>query len=231
MYFSYIFTILVVLRFFSNVGECNPIPIDLKKQPKSAANYIPQEPKQNIFVLEIERKLSSMNSPDSKEAQAKHQLPQALRKLAEVDKLILQVKEKYHNQTQILYAFETLLKLKTKQMDAEAQTLRNTIKHLEQILKALNLMTSTSWNDKNTNLKLMAVGNSSHRVKATSSGNSHPGLKRILSTGGFVFLIFSTASDICIMTGGTFCVAVYLAGTGGIVIWLNSIYKTALNIN
>ncbi|GAV51507.1 hypothetical protein ZYGR_0AD06900 [Zygosaccharomyces rouxii] len=231
MNFNRILTILILLKFFSNMAECNPLPIDFKKLQKCVTNDTPQEPNQNIFSLDIERKLCSMDLSDPNDSQLKIQLPQALQKLAEVDKLILQATEKYHNQTQILYALEVLLKMKTKQMEADALTLQNTTRHLGQILKALKLMISTSWDDTQTNFEVAAVGKNSPTVDTTSGGNSHPGLKRVLSTGGFVFLIFSTASDVCIVTGGTFCIAVYLAGAGGIVIWLNSIYRTALNIN
>ncbi|GCF00741.1 hypothetical protein ZYGM_002323 [Zygosaccharomyces mellis] len=231
MYFSSIINVLAVLLFLSNMGIGTPLPIDFKKLTKDISNNTPQGPNRNTFVPNIKYKLPFMGISDPNPSRAQQELSQVLQKLAEVDKLILQITEKYHDQKQILYAFETLLKLKNNQMDTDKRSLCTTTKHLTQLIKALNIMISTHWNNRDTNLEIMAVGDLTPNVNVTTNSNSYPGLKRVLSTGGFVFLIFSTASDICVMTGGAFCVAVYLAGTGGIVIWLNSIYKTALNIN
>lgn len=228
VHFNYIFfNVLFFINCFVALGKSNPIPAGgFKKLSKGITKYTPLESKKNSFVLDIEHILGNADNSEQE------QVPLLSRKLDELNKLILQVTEKYHNEKPILYAFDILVKLKKRQIEAEANNLKSITKHIDQMLEALRLMAFTHWDEANTDLKIMTVGEeSSPKVRNTGmKGDAHPQLKKILSTGGFIFLIFATASDTCVMTGGAFCVLVYLAGVGGIVIWLESIYKAALSI-
>lgn len=211
------------------MGDCALLPSGFKKYSKCITNT--QKSNRNSFTQDVESKLCLTASQKYEDSQFQSQLPQALQRLAEVDTLILQATQRFHDQKQILSALDVLLRLKTTQIESDSLISRNIVKHLDQMLKALKVMVSTSWNDDLTSLEVESVGSPQPDLNATiASGDSHPGLKKILSTGGFVFLIFSTASDVCTVTGGAFCIFVYLAGAGGIGIWLNSIYKIAFNI-
>lgn len=212
---SILFNLVALIR----LGICAPIPTSQILSPAQGLGTISHR-----LADSIEKTIATSNFKDNVRESV---LKEAAQKLSAIDSMVIEIEEAFQNETQILFALNLLFQLKVAQMTSDSQTINKVFNHLHQVSEALRLVVEkTTLREENMIEKL-----SYESVTAVRNGDSHPGAKRILSSGGLVFLMLSTASDVCVITGPEFCLAVYLAGTGGIVIWLASIYRTALGFN
>lgn len=221
--------ILTVLVFLLSFGSCAPLPAFHQ-------TYLPQELEMTFrtFTENIEKNIHLSNI---ERGVLEPNLAYAAQKLANVQSLITETGKRFQEDTQVLSALNILLQLKAAQISSSSKKLDSISEHLDQMSKALKIMVETHWSDHQiakyqstspNKISKMALSKDSEIFK---NGESHPGIKRILSSGGFVFLMLSTASDVCVITGPEYCFAVYLAGSGAVVVWLATVYRTALGIN
>lgn len=221
--------ILTVLVFLLSFGSCTPLPAFhqtyLPQELEMTFRAFTENIEKNIHLSNIEREVLEPN------------LAYAAQKLTYVQSLITETGKRFQEDTQVLSALNILLQLKTAQISFSSKKLDSISEHLDQMSKALKIMVETHWSDhqiakyQTTSPKKISKMALSEESEIFKSGESHPGIKRILSSGGFVFLMLSTASDVCVITGPEYCFAVYLAGSGAVVVWLATVYRTALGIN
>ncbi|AQZ16215.1 (ZYRO0G21934g) [Zygosaccharomyces parabailii] len=216
-------SILLNLVALIHLGICAPIPTSLIPSSTQGLGIISHR-----LADTIEKTIATSHSKYNVRESI---LKEAAQRLSAIDSMVTEIEETLQNETQILFALNLLFQLKVVQMTSDSQTINKVFNHLDQVSEALRLVVEKTTLREENIVEKLSVGGPYEDVTAVRNGDSHPGVKRILSSGGLVFLMLSTASDVCVITGPEFCLAVYLAGTGGVVIWLASIYRTALGFN
>lgn len=170
----------------------------------------------------------------------------ALAHLRNVKRQIVSIHNKYAAQPDIISAIEILLALKGQQIRQSRKSLVSLTSHLQQLKEGLSYALRTDYNSVkahgqevtisyNHTLAIDILTNSPWRsadsISISNSGNMHPALVRTLKTGAFIMVMLSTAADVCVVAGPVVCFALYIAGSGAVVIWLAQIYRAMFGIN
>lgn len=148
-------------------------------------------------------------------------LGRALEFLDEVEDQIHLMRLQFAEQSSILEAIETLLVLKTNQIAHDGNSIEKLTRHLEQVNEALSIA-----------LDYGEAGSarddrySDQNVQSAAITKNHRADKiRLLKTGAFIMVMLSTTADVCVVTGPVVCFALFVAGSGAVVVWFAQIYQ------
>lgn len=178
-------------------------------------------------------------------------LYEALQNVSTIRHLLASVDRKFHDHQHIISAIDTLITLKSQQVTRSDKTVKSITRHLQQLKDGLSLVLETDYklldglsqyevvsSETTESLATEIITNyleqkvrPIQRASISKEGNMHPGLKRTLKTGAFVMAMLSTTADVCVLAGPFVCFALYVAGSGAMVIWFAQIYKTVLGVN
>lgn len=167
----------------------------------------------------------------------------ALRSLRIVKDQISSIERRYAKQPHIISAIDTLLVLKGEQIKLSNKSLSSLKRHLKQLKEGLSLALNTDY--ELTQAEVVPLHNealavdilsgfferSIQSVTVSTDGNMNPALIKTLKTGAFLMVMLSTTADVCVITGPLICFALYIAGSGAVVIWFTQIYRTTLGMN
>lgn len=167
------------------------------------------------------------------EGKAPHaKLYEALETLRTVRCQISRLKQEFVEQTSTLAAIESLLTLKSEQIARSDRTMNGLLGHLKQVRSALSIALSGELDTPlqipaNAARKSLAMDFLSSRLEMAAMGNadSRAAKIRVLKTGAFLMVMLSTTADVCVITGPAVCFALYVAGSGAVVIWFAQIYR------
>lgn len=175
-------------------------------------------------------------------------LIEVLDNLMIVRKQVHSINKKFAEQQYILEALDTLLELKLRQIIHSEKTITTIVLHLKQLKDGLSLFLETNCkiaydtsqmmfnsNGESENLAIefltQVIEQRIQSVSINGNGNMQPAFKKVLTMGSFVLVMLSTTADVCVITGPVLCFALYVAGSGALIIWLAQIYQTTLGIN
>ncbi|QLL32664.1 hypothetical protein HG536_0D01860 [Torulaspora globosa] len=168
------------------------------------------------------------------EGRAPHaKLYETLQVLRTVRCQISRLKQEFVEQTSTLAAIESLLALKSEQIARSDRTMRGLLAHLKQVSSALSIALNGDRRGGETPLQIPA--NAAGKSLAmdflssyieSNAADSRAAKIRVLKTGAFLMVMLSTTADVCVITGPVVCFALYVAGSGAVVIWLAQIYRT-----
>lgn len=167
----------------------------------------------------------------------------ALKSLRIVKDQILSIEKRYAKQPHIISAIDTLLLLKGEQIKLSNKSLSSLTRHLKQLKEGLSLALNTDY--ESTQAECVPLHNNALAVDILSGffersiqsltvikdENVNPALIKTLKTGAFLMVMLSTTADVCVITGPLICFALYIAGSGAVVIWFTQIYRTTLGMN
>lgn len=159
---------------------------------------------------------------------------------------ISRIRQRFVTQPHIQGAIESLLTLKSAQIAQGEKTTRALTGHLKQIKEALSIALDKDAQvfDTVPNLSSYSPRDrwavdflSRHleqglgRVAYSKSDNTRADTIRILKTGAFLMVMLSTTADVCVVTGPVVCFALYVAGSGALVVWFTQIYQVMFGSN
>ncbi|QLQ79539.1 hypothetical protein HG537_0C01860 [Torulaspora globosa] len=140
-----------------------------------------------------------------------------------------QISRLKRDQTATLSAIESLLTLKSQQIAHSDRTIKCILGHLKQVKSALSIALNpdsvkTTWQIPNDARNKLAMEFLSSYVE--TANDNRAAKIRIIKTGAFLMVMLSTTADVCVITGPVVCFALYVAGSGAVVIWFAQIYQT-----
>ncbi|QLG71135.1 hypothetical protein HG535_0B01730 [Zygotorulaspora mrakii] len=168
--------------------------------------------------------------------------------LTEIRNQFDSAKAKYAGDDNLMATFGMLLNVKLRQLHLESNSMEKISQDLIRISRGLTLLLEA---DKNTTefctipvtLPVTVPANMSSESELVSLASQEmermnidqtvsafrktfdPDKKRILRTGSFVFLMFSTTADVCVLTGWGPCIVLYVVGSGGLLVWFAQILR------
>lgn len=170
----------------------------------------------------------------------------ALKYLRSVKSHISAVERKYMQQPDVLAAIESLVVLKSEQIRRGSRSLDSITGHLQQLKNGLSLAVETDFKaDQGSDRRILAKHNGTlaaqilaryyeqgvANASPSKPGNMHPTLIKTLKTGALIMVMLSTTADVCVVTGPAICFALYVAGSGAVIIWFTQIYRATLGVN